>query len=53
MNSYGEIDFKNLIVVKVKNISGALRLLKSGNTKRRVSSTTMKKKVAGPIAFAN
>lgn len=41
VNKKGDVDFKNLNIIKVKNVSEALKLLTSGNAKRQVSSTSM------------
>ncbi|KAL4088956.1 hypothetical protein QTP88_024034 [Uroleucon formosanum] len=40
VNVNGEIDFKNLNIVRVENIKEAFDLLKSGNKNRRILSTT-------------
>ncbi|KAL4085246.1 hypothetical protein QTP88_027105 [Uroleucon formosanum] len=41
VNVNGEIEFKNLNTVRVKNVNEALELFKSGNKKRIILSTTM------------
>ncbi|KAL4089239.1 hypothetical protein QTP88_024297 [Uroleucon formosanum] len=41
VNVNGEIDFKNLNIVRIKNVKDALDILKSGNKNRRILSTTM------------
>ncbi|KAL4085226.1 hypothetical protein QTP88_027085 [Uroleucon formosanum] len=41
VNIRGEIDFKNLNIVCVKNVKEALEILKSGKKIRRILSTTM------------
>jgi len=41
VNKFGNVEFKNLNVFKIKNIAEALQLLRSGNAKKKVSSTFM------------